>query len=212
MKKLLIALMLICTTGLVGVGVTSAAEATDPHKCYEQVVDQPAYDEVVPGTPSKWWNWSPNKDQGPFEGPPAFPADDRGTWQGPHMEGGPGQDQTGTFQQGEGHGSWFHREAGTPDTTVHHDATYKDVEVPCDRPDPVKPEPLVGETSSTSYTCGDDFQTTEHQRLTWDWVLEDGTWVKTKPVVKSWTTTEAHEIRPCRANSTKAEGLPNTGA
>lgn len=66
-----------------------------------------------PVTVSTWWNWSPNKDQGPFDGPPGFPVDERGTWQGPHTEGGPGQDRTGTYQQGEGNGSWFHRETVT---------------------------------------------------------------------------------------------------
>lgn len=85
------------------------------HEAYDEtVIDKEAYDETVPG---QWWNWSPNKDQGPFEGPPAFPTDERGTWQGPHTEGGPKGE--GTFQTGNGHGDWFHREA---DTVVHHDA------------------------------------------------------------------------------------------
>lgn len=98
-----------------------------------KVIDTPGHP-VIPGepavpevshvdhrlvTPSLWWNWSPNKDQGPFDGPPAFPVDERGTWEGSHSEGGPGQDQTGTFQQGNGNGSWFHREA----------AVYEDVKV-----------------------------------------------------------------------------------
>ena len=86
----------------------------------ETVVDHAAYDEVIPGTPGQWWNWSPNRSQDPFVGPPAFATDSRGTWQGPHTEGGP--DGIGTYQVGQGNGSWFHREAGTPDTTVHHDA------------------------------------------------------------------------------------------
>lgn len=69
---------------------------------------------AVPAGPDLWWNWSPNHEQGPFEGPPDFPVDARGTWQGPHENGGPSQDTYGTFQQGNGHGSWFHREHGTP--------------------------------------------------------------------------------------------------
>lgn len=73
---------------------------------------------VVPGTPDLWWNWSPNKDQGPFEGPPAFPVDPRGTWQGPHENGGPSEGTYGTFQQGNGNGDWFHREQSTPETTT----------------------------------------------------------------------------------------------
>lgn len=105
----------------------------------------PAYTEVVPdithpavGEPTievtnpdyvpaveastKWWNFSPNKGQGPFDGPPTFPSDDRGTWQGPHTNGGPGQDQTGVYQQGNGHGSWFYRE-NTPGTPAQGEAT-----------------------------------------------------------------------------------------
>jgi hypothetical protein len=108
-----------------------------------------AYDEVV--TPSQWWNWSPNKDQGPFEGPPAFPVDERGTWEGPHAEGGPGKDEVGTFQQGNGHGSWFHREAAV---IVHHDAVpeipavYEDVKViDVEAKDAVPATPAVEEVS-----------------------------------------------------------------
>ena len=141
----LVALLVILVGAIIIAGSrSSATENDDPQVCYgEPVIDQPAWDEVVPGEPSLWWNWSPNKDQGPFDGPPAFPTDERGTWQGPHNEGGPGQDQVGTFQQGNGHGSWFHREAGTPDTTIHHDATYKDVVVPCEEEVPPTEEPPV---------------------------------------------------------------------
>lgn len=96
----------------------------------EVVVVKPAYDEVVAG---RWWNFSPNKSRKPFNGPPAFPTDPRGTWQGPHTNGGPSKDKVGTFQQGKGHGSWFHREASRvvhhPAVTkvVHHKAVYKKV-------------------------------------------------------------------------------------
>ena len=65
--------------------------------------------------PSKWWVWSPNKDQGPFDGPPAFPSDPRGTWQGPKINGGPDQNTFGTFNASNGNSgrsSWFHRTEG----------------------------------------------------------------------------------------------------
>lgn len=138
MKKILMILALLAGTVLFAVPATQAEDAGgDPRVCTERVIDKAAHDEVVPGTPSKWWNWSPNKDQGPFEGPPAFPEDERGTWQGPHTEGGPGQDQVGTYQasNGQGNSDWFHRQAATEDRTIHHDATFKTVEVPCpDKP------------------------------------------------------------------------------
>lgn len=97
---------------------------------YERTVtDHEAYDDpdvIVPGTPSQWWNWSPNHQQGPFDGPPAFPTDPRGTWQGPHTNGGPdGEGTFNTSNNDNGRASWFHREPGTPDTTTpgeHHDA------------------------------------------------------------------------------------------
>jgi hypothetical protein len=86
---------------------------------------------AVPGTPavlSQWWNFSPNKDQGPLAGEPAFPTDPRGTWEGPHTNGGP--DGTGTFLQGNGNASWFHRSPGTEaipgqDEVSHTDYTWQ---------------------------------------------------------------------------------------
>ncbi len=83
--------------------------------------------ESIPGTPSQWWNFSPNKDEGPLQGEPAFPSDPRGTWQGPHTEGGPSQDLTGTFQLGNGNASWFHREPGTAGQVVEHPPTTHEV-------------------------------------------------------------------------------------
>jgi hypothetical protein len=69
---------------------------------------------VEEAKPGKWWNFSPNDNNAPFVGPPAFPNDPRGTWQGPHTEGGPQQDQVGTYPNGnpDKGGNWFHREPG----------------------------------------------------------------------------------------------------
>jgi hypothetical protein len=96
------------------------------HRLVTPVVD--AYDEVV--TPSQWWNWSPNHSQGPQDYVPNFPTDERGTWQGPHTNGGP--DGEGTFNVSHGssgNSSWFHR---NPAVVVHHDAVeavYEDVKI-----------------------------------------------------------------------------------
>jgi hypothetical protein len=80
----------------------------------------------TPGTASQWWNFSPNKDQGPLVGEPSFPTDARGTWQGPHTEGGPDQDLTGTFLSGQGNASWFHREPGTEGTPGQDEVSHTD--------------------------------------------------------------------------------------
>ena len=60
-----------------------------------------------------WQNFSPNKDQGTFEGPPAWPTDPRGSWQHQNKDipgGHAGPD--GVYQRGSGNGSWFYRAAG----------------------------------------------------------------------------------------------------
>lgn len=89
------------------------------------VIDEEAYDEVIEATPDLWWNWSPNDTQGPQDYEPLFPVDDRGTWQGPHENGGPWQDTYGTFNvsnEQSGNSSWFHREMGMAEQIIHHDA------------------------------------------------------------------------------------------
>lgn len=161
MKKVLLALALIAGTMLVGGSPASAHTPTVSATCDglsvnlvnyqyvagkdgtkgsaaydETVIDKAAYDETVAG---KWWNWSPNKDQGPFNGPPVFPTDSRGTWEGPHTNGGPSKNLTGTFQQGGGHGSWFHREAAT---VIHHEAVTHVVHHPAVEGTPGTPEKI----------------------------------------------------------------------
>jgi hypothetical protein len=82
--------------------------------------------EEIPATPSQWWNFAPNDQQGTFTGPPAFPTDPAGTWEGPHTVGGPGPNETGTFQVGVGNASWFHREPGTPGTPGQEEVSHTD--------------------------------------------------------------------------------------
>lgn len=74
--------------------------------------------------PDLWWNFSPNNSQQVFIGAPSWPTDSRGTWQGPHENGGPQQDEFGTFANGNPFkgGNWFHREHGalvTPAVPAH---------------------------------------------------------------------------------------------
>lgn len=74
------------------------------------------YCEGTQAGPDLWWNWSPNNSTGPQDYTPAFPDDERGTWQGPHENGGPTEDTYGTFQAGGGNSPFFHRDHGTPGT------------------------------------------------------------------------------------------------
>ena len=125
---------------------TYGSEAVGCENPTVTIIDEDAYDEVVPGTPTVWGNFSPNRDQGPFDGPPAYPSDPRGTWQMHEGDGGPQQDVTGVFQNGNGHGDWFVRVAGTDDTIIHHDAvTHEEPNplFPCAPPPPPPPPPPV---------------------------------------------------------------------
>ena len=66
-------------------------------------------------TAAIWQNFSPNRDQGTFEGPPSWPTDPRGTWQHKDKSIPPGQaGPDGVYQNGSGNGSWFYRAAAGP--------------------------------------------------------------------------------------------------
>jgi hypothetical protein len=134
-------------------------------------IDNPDYVPAVEAS-TKWWNFAPNKDQGKLESAPAFPIDERGTWEGPHTEGGPGQDQTGVYQQGNGNGSWFNREntpgsdavgeptivVDNPDYVAEYTEVVPDIEHPavtCEQ-EPTVVEPVVCVASGDWYTEGDD--------------------------------------------------------
>ncbi len=141
---------------LAGVSASTAVAVDDTEECvaspgqdyiaptYGQVVDVEGWTETIPGS---WWNWSPNNSQGPQDYTPIFPTDARGTWQGPHDEGGPDQEEEGTYNESHGNSgnsSWFHR--GAPQVIVH-ETTYKEgvidpgqpyiAPVVCEDPDPV---------------------------------------------------------------------------
>jgi LPXTG-motif cell wall-anchored protein len=130
--------LLVAATLLGGLALTSTAasaivvdnEQPPPTEvCYEQVRELqyqrsvPTYGDVidketrtrnwVKGEAGFWQNFEPNKDQGTFQGPPSWPSDLRGTWSKAKENGGPQQDTSGVFQNGEGNGSWFYRDLGT---------------------------------------------------------------------------------------------------
>lgn len=106
-----IALMVVATPANAAVGDCVPSDAwteTINHPAVTHVV----HHDAVPAVPEKWYNFAPT-DPGPFDGPPDWPTDARGVWEARpgHAIGGP-NDQFGTFQQGNGNGSWFHREPG----------------------------------------------------------------------------------------------------
>jgi len=110
------------------------------HTVHHDAVTHVIHHDAVPAVygPDLWWNWSPNYTHGPQDYTPEFPNDERGTWQGPHENGGPDQDTYGTFNSSNGNSgnsSWFHREHGeliTPgqdayDETVVDQEAYDEV-------------------------------------------------------------------------------------
>ena len=116
---------------LTPVGAASGDEPCVPQAAYTETINHPAVTHTVhhEATPSLWWNWSPNDNKGPQDFEPAFPVDARGTWQGPHVNGGPEQGRYGTFNasnEGHGNSSWFHREPGVDanDEVVTDQAAY----------------------------------------------------------------------------------------
>lgn len=119
MKKLIMTAIL-ATVFVAGTAFNaSPASATrqDPEKCYEEVT---IYGDIIEKeTRTRYWvddvwqNFSPNKDQGTFEGPPSWPSDPRGTWQHQNKDiPGGHQGPDGVYQKGQGNGSWFYRNAG----------------------------------------------------------------------------------------------------
>jgi LPXTG-motif cell wall-anchored protein len=91
-----------------------AQDAVEEVSHMEKVIDVPAQ----PAVAEVWANFSPNKDQGPFEGPPSFPTDERGTW---HLHdkvpGGHANEPEGVYNRSNannGRSSWFYKKTGSP--------------------------------------------------------------------------------------------------
>lgn len=242
LRIVVIAVVLAVIAALIGIVSMSQANATDggdnecvPSEAWTETIEHDAvthvvhheavtevvhhdavthvvHHEAVPAGPDLWWNWSPNHQQGPFDGPPAFPVDERGTWQGPHENGGPSQDTYGTFQQGDGHGSWFHRDHGTPgvdayDETVVDQEAYDETVVVTEAYDETvvdqeaytetieheavvcNGEPVVTVQETSLYACGDAFATVTTTTTT---TPEEG-----EPTVEIVETQVAHAVVAC---------------
>lgn len=204
-KKLgVLGIVLAAILALIGLSSMTAAEATNGDEpCYEviTVVDEEAWTEVIPATEGQHYSWTGGRldtTNPPTEVPPSdnWQAN---TSQEPHDngQGNPAtwvNDSLHYTANSKGHASWFYYTAGTPEQVIEHpEVTHEEtVEVPCEKPDPV-----VTEASSTSYNCGDNFQTTTHTVTTQDWVLDGNEWVPADPTVVETITTEAHDVVPC---------------
>lgn len=183
----ILGLALTVILALVGV-VSMTGASADPEECvpadaYTETIEHPEVSHVVhheavtheetvvdqEATPEVWANWSPNHNQGPFDGPPAFPTDSRGTWHIHNQIPGGHAGPDGVYQRdnpGNGNGDWFYRHNMTPEVThtvvvvdeeaydetvvdeeawtevIEHEAVVCDDEPPVDEP-PVDEPPVV---------------------------------------------------------------------
>lgn len=228
MRKKIIAGIIALVLALVGLGFWfNSANATegDPQPCvpsdaYDEVIHHDAVTHVVhhdavtheetvidqEATPEIWANFSPDHQQGPFEGPPAYPTDDRGTWHNHDKIPGGHEGPDGVYQRdnpNSGRADWFYRHNATPevshtitvvdqeawdetvvdqeayDEVIHHDAVTCPPN-PGDKPDPI----VTTQHIEHHYKCS-QYYSTDDITTTIDWVLsEDGSqWVQTEPVV-----------------------------
>lgn len=109
-KRLTTAVLAVATAATM-MALTPAALADVVHGSDQSCTPAPAV-QAVEGVEGFWQNFEPNEEQGTFEGPPTWPTDERGTWSDAKEDGGPGKDESGVFQNGEGNGSWFYRAQG----------------------------------------------------------------------------------------------------
>ena len=127
--------------GFLVAGAALPAQATNGGEDCAPREGKPAWTEVVPdinhpaeyetvvvtpgqeAKPAVWANFSPNKDQGPFVGPPTYPTDPRGTWHDkghlPPGQAGPDgvyeqRDDKGEDKENGKGGDWFYRQAAVP--------------------------------------------------------------------------------------------------
>lgn len=241
MKKIIIGAVVLILIA-VGIGAifgapARAAEGDEPcvpADAWTETIEHPAvthvvhHDEVshtvhiidVEATPEVWANFSPNREQGPFEGPPSFPTDERGTWQMHDKIPGGHEGDDGVYQRdnpGSGRADWFYRHNATAEishdevvvdqeaydeTVVDEEAWTETIEHPavvCED-DPEQPEPLFEQTITHDYNCGDNFQTTTIITVitpyVWDdelqeWVL--GRPIHPRPLIKQ----EPHKVVAC---------------
>lgn len=174
--------------------------------------------EEVPGV---WANWAPNNTQGPQDYVPVWPSDERGTWIVHEQGVPPGHEgPDGVYQQGAGNSPWFYRQAAVPEVTkevkvvdkeawtetitvVDKEAYDEEVEVPCEEPE--QPEPLVEEKSTSSYECGDDFESVTTETTTTEYILVEGEWVLGQPITKITHSKNPVEVVPCEEKPEEPE-------
>jgi hypothetical protein len=190
----------------------------------------------VDATPEVWANFSPDHQEGPFTGPPAFPFDERGTWHLHDNIPGGHEGSDGVYQRdnpGSGRADWFYRHNATlevshdevvvdqqaydetvvdteayDETVVDEEAWTETIEHPAVTCEGDQPDPLVQVSSSTSYECGDDFQTTETVTTTTEYVLVEGEWVLGEPVSETVTETADHAVVPCDTDEPPVDNPP----
>ena len=230
------------------------------HEAVTHVVEHPAVTHVVhhdavthtvhiidvEASPEVWANFSPDHQQGPFEGPPSFPFDERGTWHLHDKIPGGHAGPDGVYNQSNdnnGRASWFYRHNGVlevshdevvvdqqaydetvvdeeawtetvvdaeayDETVVDEEAWTETIEHPAITCEGEQPDPLVQVSSSTSYECGDDFQTTETVTTTTEYVLVEGEWVLGEPVSETVTETADHAVVPCDTDEPPVDNPP----
>lgn len=195
-------------------GSANASEGDQPcvpSDAYDEVIhhDAVTHEETVVDSqevPEVWANFSPDHQEGPFEGPPAYPTDERGTW---HIHdkipaGHEGPD--GVYQRdnpGNGNGDWFYRQnyqaevshtvtivdQEAYDEVIHHDA------VTCEGP---QPPPIVTTQHIEHHYCGNAYYSADDITTTIEWILVDGEWVQGEPVVEdNFSTWVEQNPKPC---------------
>ncbi len=241
LKKIIIGLIALVLVAVgVGIAFGGTANASEgdqpcvPSDAYDEVIHHDAVTHVVhhdavtheetvvdsPAVAEIWANFSPDHQEGPFEGPPAYPTDDRGTWHNHDKIPGGHEGPDGVYQRDNphsGNADWFYRLNGHDavthqvtvvdqeaydetvvdqeayDETIHHDA------VTCEGP---KPDPIVSTTHVEHHYCGEKFYDATDTTTTIDWVLQDGVWVQGEPVVtSSFTTWVEQNPKPCPTNN-----------
>jgi len=178
------------------------------------VVDQAAYDEVVPAVAALWANFAPKDQQATFIGPPTWPEDLRGEWSIHYNDEGPSQDESGVFSIGDPDkgGNWFYRQPETAEQIIHRPAvTHTETVVVTDQASwtetiehpAVTCEPETGTTDVCPNIEGDQAEVPE------GYELEDGDCVqiageetvvpKPKPVKKPVKTGDEPTVKGVQA-------------
>lgn len=159
----------------------------------ETVIDQEA-------VPAVWANFAPNDTKATFVGPALWPNDERGTWI-VHNQLPPGHEgPDGVYAKGDPAkgGNWFYRQAAVEEVShvivvvdqeawdevvIDEEAWTEYIEHPEVTCEGEQPDPVVETASTSSYACGDDFETVTTVTTTTEYVLVEGEWVLGEPVV-----------------------------